>query len=883
MIRIVLVLACLASIAHAKLLRLEVTEVLSPAFDGRGFGAAGTYDRIAARATIGVDPGDPANAGIADIERAPRNADGLVEAVSDVVILRPTDAARGNGVLLYDVVNRGRKLGLNMLNDAPLGNAVRRDAEAGNGFLMRQGYIVVWSGWQHDVAEAADMLRLVAPIVPGVTGVSREEFIWDHLQSPVTERLSYPIADPASLILTVRGKEADARQTPPGLTFRIVDPQRIEITRPPGFDAGAIYELTYQAKDPTVGGLGMAAVRDLVSFLRHETEQNPLARNGAEVSHAYGIGISQSGRFLKDMLYQGFLDDEAGRPVFDAIVPFISGARRSFTNARFSQPGRFSRQHEDHLFPGDSFPFTYGTTTDALTGQSDGLLRRCEAAGTCPRIMQVDTDSEAYQARASLIVTDTRGNHLDLPANVRAYMLAGLPHGSTPGLTSSPQPACVMASNPLHPGAAMRALLTGLDGWVRQQAEPPSSRYPMRSQGTLVAPAPGAFPALPGVAYAGLVNGMTVVDRGREPPAPGRAYPVFVPRTDADGHALAGIRLPEIEAARATYTGWNLRRAGFGEGELCGLAGGAMPLPERAVPGDPRRPLSERYAGPDAYPLAVRAAAERLVAERLMLREDADAAVSAARGVKMGSGPVMDQTKALAELAPTGTLRAAINLGNPVLVQRDETGALGGTSPDLARELARRLGVPVQLLPFESAGTVFAKAGQDVWDVAFMAIDPIRAAGISFSPPYVGIEGNYVVAGGSALRELTDVDRPGIRIVTATGSAYDLFLTRAIKQATLVRFPTGEAAAAAFVAGGFDVLAGVRQANDAVLRAHPGNRAIPGRFMAIEQAMGTPTGRSAAAAYVRAFIEEMKAGGFVAQRLAASGQTGAVVVMPPAP
>jgi len=620
-----------AAPAQARLLRLEVQEVLSPAFDGRVFGAVGTYERVAARAAVGVDPDDPHNAGLVDIKAAPRNAAGLVEATSDVVILRPTDPTRGNGVLLYDVVNRGRKLGLNMLNDAQLGNAVRTSAEAGNGFLMRQGYTIVWSGWQHDVTPGPDLLRLIAPVVPGITGRSRDEFIWDNTVNPVVERLSYPAAEPADARLTVREREADARQAPADLKFRFLDPQHIEITRPAGFDAGAIYEFIYTARDPVVGGLGFAAVRDLVAYLRRSGE-GPLARSGAaEASHAYAVGISQSGRFLKDLLYQGFNDDEDGQPVFDAMVPFISGARRSFTNARFSQPGRFSRQHEDHLFPGDDFPFSYASTTDALTGRTDGLLARCEASQSCPRVMQVDTDSEAYQARAALLRTDTHGNNLDLPVNVRAYMLAGLPHSSTPGLMSVVQPACVMASNPLHPGGAMRALLMALDGWVREDIQPPASRYPSRAHGTLVEPGPGAFPQLPGLPYAGLVNPIAIVNRDREPPERGRAYPMLVPRNDADGHAIDAVRLPEIEAPRATYTGWNLRRVGFSPGELCGLAGGAVPLPESAVAGDPRTPLDARYSGTDGYPRAVQQAAERLVAERLLLREDADGAVAAAR------------------------------------------------------------------------------------------------------------------------------------------------------------------------------------------------------------------------------------------------------------
>lgn len=638
MVRIValLLLVASASSVQARLLRLEVTEVVSPAFDGRVFGAVGTYDRIAARATIGVDPNDPHNADLVDIGSVPRSAAGLVEATSDVVILRPTVPNRGNGVLLYDVVNRGRKVGLSLMNDALGGSAMRTAASAGNGFLMNQGYTVVWSGWQHDVAAAPDALRLAVPVVPGVTGPLRQEFVWDNTTSLVVETLTYPAATPQAT-LTVRERQGDVRQAPPGLSFRFLDPQRVEITRAPidvagGFDAGAIYELIYTARDPVVGGLGFAAVRDLVAFLRRDGDGNPLARGGApEASHAYALGISQSGRFVKDLVYQGFNDDEDGLPVFDAVLPFISGAHRTFLNARFSQPGRFSRQHEDHLYPGDSFPFSYTATTDALTGRTDGLLARCEATQTCPKVMQVDTDSEAYQSRAALVVTDTQGNSLDLPANVRTYMLPGLPHSSTPGMVSGPQPACVMASNPLHPGGVMRALLTAMDGWVRGDIRPPNSRYPSRAHGTLVAPGPAVFPKLPGVPYAGLVNVATAVNRDREPPEPGRPYPMLVPRTDADGHAIDGIRLPEIEAPRATYTGWNLRRDGFAAGELCELAGGAVPLPAVATAGDPRVPLDVRYPRLDDYVMSVRDAAQRLVAERLLLRDDADAAISAAQ------------------------------------------------------------------------------------------------------------------------------------------------------------------------------------------------------------------------------------------------------------
>ena len=228
-------------------------------------------------------------------------------------------------------------------------------------------------------------------------------------------------------------------------------------------------------------------------------------------------------------------------------------------------------------------------------------------------------------------------------------------------------------------------------------------------------------------------------------------------------------------------------------------------------------------------------------------------------------------------LAPTGTLRAALNLGNPVLVQRGADGVPRGTTVDLARELGRRLEVPVAFLQYDGAGKVADAAGSGVWDVAFMAIDPLRAAGIEFTAPYVVIEGTYVVPEASPLQTVEAVDHPGIRVAVGRASAYHLFLARTLRRAALVEAPTGEASAELFLHGGAEVLAGVRQPNDALVRATPGLRAIPGRFMSIQQAMGLPHGRGAGADYLRAFVEDVKASGFVAHALAGSGQDSGLV------
>ena len=236
-----------------------------------------------------------------------------------------------------------------------------------------------------------------------------------------------------------------------------------------------------------------------------------------------------------------------------------------------------------------------------------------------------------------------------------------------------------------------------------------------------------------------------------------------------------------------------------------------------------------------------------------------------------------------AELAPTGRLRAAINFGNAVLAQRDpDGGPPRGVSAELARALAGRLGVPIDYVTFDAAGKVFDAVKTGAWDIAFLAIDPVRAAGIDFTAPYVVIEGTYVVPADSPLRAIDDVDREGVRIAVAQGSAYDLYLTRAVKHARLIRRPSGPEALDLFVAERLEAAGGVRQPIMAFAETHPGMRVIPGRFMAIEQAMGTPKGRPKGHAYLRGFVEEMKASGFVAKALKDSGQADASVAPPAA-
>jgi Alpha/beta hydrolase domain len=614
----------------AKVIKFEIVKVESPAFEGRSFGAVGTYDRIVARATIAVSPDDPHNTVIVDLDRAPRNAQGLVEAVTDVEILRPTIAANGNRRLFYEALNRGGKLGLALFNDSPVVvNNLVKAADAGNGFLMTRGYTVVWSGWQGDIVPGGGRMTFSPPILPGVTGLAREDFIFDHSDNPASATLSYPAADldPAHTKISVRQREADPRATPAGLEVKFEGPTKISIRRPEGFDAGAIYEFIYTAKDPKVMGLGFAATRDIVSFLRNETtDANPIA---GRIDRAIGFGLSQSGRYLHDYLYLGFNADEAGRTVFEGLMPHISGGKKTFTNYRFSQPGRSPYQHADMLYPGADFPFSYPVITDKLTGKRDGFLARCLAAGNCPKIIKTDSEIEFYQQRASLVVTDTEGNALEMPDNVRLFLLSNLQHFSLANAKSEMAKTCAFPTNPLNAGPPVRALLVALDGWVSNGTLPPASRYPSRAEGTLVSAAADAagFPNIPGFVYPSRIASPTLINSDAMPPSKGVAYPVFVPKTDADGRDLAGLRLPTLEAPAATHTGWNLRKAGFGEGELCDNNGAMIPFAatreERLKNNDPRLSMTERYPNAGDRAAAIAKAAQQLVQDRLLLEDDA--------------------------------------------------------------------------------------------------------------------------------------------------------------------------------------------------------------------------------------------------------------------
>ena len=607
---------------------LEVVE--SPALGGRSFGAAGQYEWLRGVVAGEVDPADPRHQHIANLDRAPRNAAGRVEYRATVELYRPLDMRRWNGAIFHTVANRGR-------------------GGAAEPALLERGFAFVRVGWQGDLTPSGSNIVAYLPVATNadgspIVGPALEEFIFNDAEPRSRGRLSYPAASPDARggMLSVRATQDAPRERPDDLRWRYVSETEIEVARPVGFDGGAIYEFIYQAQDPIVLGIGFAAVRDAVSFLRYETADaagnpNPLATADGRATTALSLGISQSGRMLRDFLYQGFNEDVAGRTVFDGIHPNIAGSRKTFTNYPFGQPGRWQKQHEDHVYPGDQFPFTYATLTDPLTGRTDGLQERCRASGTCPKIVHSDGEAELWQARASLVVTNPVGEHIELPDNVRVYLLAGTQHGGGPGVHTQPpgRGMCQNLTNPLALADTRTALSLALYEWAANGVEPPPSRFPTVAGGGLVASNALAFPDVPGVHYSGSYNPLRVADHRSLPPMRGDAYTVLVGRVDADGNMVDGVRHPNLAAPVGTHTGWNLRRAGFAEGAQCAGAGAFLPFAPteaaRQASGDPRPSLEARYGDHDAYVRAVSDAADALVRERLLLPADADSIIALAR------------------------------------------------------------------------------------------------------------------------------------------------------------------------------------------------------------------------------------------------------------
>jgi hypothetical protein len=640
-------LAIASAPAGARLTEINVAAVESFA-EGAAFGDTGAYERVRGTFKGELDPADPRNRVIVNLDKAPRNAAGRVEYEADFFILRPADAARGNRKILHDVTNRGRKNLHWRLTDArlakPIGaNDPRTAPDAGNGLFFRMGYTMVWNGWDPDAPRSSAGMAM-KPVIATNDGAPIVRVIRDELMSggrgPLrkTFRLTHEAAttDPSRATLTVRRNESDPRKAIPPEGWAYVKPNEIRLL-PEGTvpEPGSLYEFHYPATHPRVLGIGLAATRDLISFLRYETADdsgnaNP-ARSGIRTALAFGS--SQSGRYLRDHVALGFNQDESARKVFDGIVAHTAGVGGVFLNYEFGQPGRTRTQHEDHAFPEAAFPFSTARMTDPVTGRTGGLFR---GDGFDPLWMDTNTSTEYWQKGASLLTTDPLGSRdVELPRNARSYLLAGTQHGALAWMNSTPGP-CANPRNPHSPTPAQRALLVALDEWVSEGKAPPASRTPRLKDGTLVAPERLAFPEIPGVIVARRASELGVLKDWVKPEVDmSRPYRPLVPLVDADGNETTGIRLPDIAVPLGTYTGWNLYRQPYPEGELCDRYGTYAPFAatraEREASGDPRPSLAERYGGHAGYVRRVEQAVRSLVAERLLLAEDGELFIARAK------------------------------------------------------------------------------------------------------------------------------------------------------------------------------------------------------------------------------------------------------------
>jgi len=637
-------LLCLTASADARVTRMEITSRTDVA-EGRAFGAAGPYEKIAGKLYFEVDPKAARNRQIVDLDKAPRNPRGLVEFAADFFILKPKESQRGNGTALVEIPNRGGKAMLRFFNHGRNSFDPTSEAEMGDGFLLRRGFALVWIGWQTDVPDQPNLLRLIAPVATDngkpISGLVRADFVFSNKVYDTSlghrGQKPYPAIDldNAAYRLTVRDAISGERRAIPRNDWqfaRLVDGKAVSdpnsIYLKGGFEPGRIYEIVYRAENPVVVGLGLAAVRDAMAYFKYD-------RNEAlTVARAIGFGISQSGRFLRHFLYQGFNADERNRKVFDAIDAHVAGGGRGSFNYRFAEASRDASQFSTFFYPTDIFPFTDVEQQDPLTKERDGLLTHAHEQ-PLPKIFYTFSSYEYWGRAASLIHTTLDGKDARLTDNVRIYFFAGGQHGPSP---FPPQAAGTQnRTSPNDYTWAMRALIVALDGWARDNMPPPPSRYARFSDGSLVRPEDVRFPKIPGVNFTRAIHQAYRVDYGPqfktqgivtlEPPKVGKAFVMYVPQVDGDGIDLGGIRMPEVAAPLATYTGWNPRDTKSGAADqLADFAGSFIPFArtksEREGTNDPRLSIAERYGDREHYLEQIKQAALSLIKGGYLLADD---------------------------------------------------------------------------------------------------------------------------------------------------------------------------------------------------------------------------------------------------------------------
>lgn len=676
----VLVAALLLSpAADAKLTRLEILkrEVVA---GGQDFGTAGPYEKLTGKAYFEVDPKLERNRAVFDLDRAPLNARGQVEFSADMVILKPVDLAKGSRTLFFEVNNRGRKISFGRMHDTAA-DANMNDPSAprdfGNGFLMKRGYVLAWVGWGADIAPGDNRLTVDFPVAMEdgkpvseriLTEFSDRNFNggkpWSLPLSGGTAFKPFPAisadkkaAEAALYVLpsdsaATGGPDIPRGETVPDGDWALADcpdgwpgkPSPSHICLKDGFRNDRNYHLIYRATGSPVMGLGYVTTRDFVSFLHNDEKDdagNPNPVHGLQTTLCQGI--SSSGMYLRDFLYQGFNVDEKERQVCQGMHIHVAGVQKLYLNYRFAQPNPFTQQHRERYVPDTNFPRQYAVRINPFTKSPDGILKR---PMTDPKIIHTDTSNEYWQFRASLTGA-SEGGTLDFNESqkVRRYLLSSLQHGGFKPDAPSHGIAdrqCEQLTNPTHPGPLLRALVVSLDDWVKKNVPPPDSRVPKIAEGTLVAPEDLKLPRVPGLTYEGRHNGSGDRDFGPRVrhnagvvdlliPVTRATHKVLVPQVDAVGNDIAGIRHPYVEAPVATLLGWNTRTKEFGGPDLCDLLGSTVPLPrsrtDAQAAGDPRPSLEELYGTHEAYVAKVADAAKNLETQRLMLPEDVEMVV----------------------------------------------------------------------------------------------------------------------------------------------------------------------------------------------------------------------------------------------------------------
>jgi len=665
--------------ADARIVRIQVTATESPTFGGYSWPGVGQYEKVVGKAFGEVDPFDTKNAVIVDIQLAPRNAGGKVEYSFDFYILKPIDLSRGAHKVMYEPPNRGGKTWGNF-GRMPGGNdpgSVTDPTVLANAFLMPRGYTMVWSGWDKaaGTSTAGFNTTITLPIAKNADGSSITGPAYEYIVMSGTAAfpLNYPAAtlDKSKATLTHRVHLNDVPAVIPatGWTYN-ASGTTINLV-PAGWVANDIYEFSYTANDPSVNGLGFAAIRDWNAWLRYEAADdfgtpNPLK---GDIQRIYTEVVSQPGRLLNDFRHLGFNQAENGKKVFDGLMQWIAAGDGINMNYRFSQPGRTERNRQDHLYAEGVFPFANVKTHDPITGKTDSRYARCKETGTCPYGVEIYSANEYWVKAASLLHTNPQGTR-DLHESrfTRNYLISSHQHGTG---NSASKGNCQQFLNPLNSAPVQRALFVALDEWATEHTKPPRSRVPRLHDKTLVPPLPQAgmgFPSIPGVTYTGLKTTRYLLDYGphyydtgiatvspplitppyEDNPHNGPIYPSFIPKTDRDGNDIAGVRLVDVTVPIATYTGWALR-AGPQANDGCESAGQFVPFPktkaDRLASGDPRQSVEERYPTFEQYQHRVAHAIREMVEDRLMLCEDTASeyarliALGLAQGVPAPPGP----------------------------------------------------------------------------------------------------------------------------------------------------------------------------------------------------------------------------------------------------